>query len=466
MSENNPVFGLGAFSQLWRLVRGRVPFYPLFQNFFMNRKLPIYIDISNLMLVYLSTPLVRTILDKKAEMMKNARFEVYKIGDDENPLEAHPILDLLNNPNPLQDIAGLIQQWSIYRDIYANTFMRKVKATSAAYPKVLWNLPPGEIKIIPTGKLFDQTTFEGVIEKYVLFNSGQFQPIDYLPADIIQTTCGTSDKYFFSESKLITNKLIISNYVGAYKTRNCIINDRGALGILSSTGKEGTGAIPFGSAERDRLNESYKEKYGIEDDQTRVIMSSSALKYQSMSFPTADLMLFEEEENCFSMMCAAYGMDRKLFPDNSAAKPQAIGSDGKGKTEEAMKTTYQNTIQQEIDIFCNQFNYDVDFGLIKSGYILRGSFKHLPVMQEDEVLREQVESEKTVSLSQMLKDGIISKQEYREAMGLEGMPPAESEAPQQPAKVLTPEEQAAQETATQTAIGKIASNGIIKKIFA
>lgn len=419
------IFGSGAFgAQIWQWIRGKVPFYPLFQNFFINRKLPIYVDMNNLMLVYLSIPSLRTIIDKKADMIRNARLYIGKRGDKEYRLEKHPVLDLLRKPNDLQNWHDFISQWEMFKEIYANAFIYKLGGLSFKLPQVLYNLPPGEMKIIPTGKLFFQTKVEEIIEKFTLWNSGQYEPIDFRPKELMFLAVGTSDKYFFGESKIMTNKIIISNIDAAYKTRNIILHDRGPQGIISSDQKDSEGGYPIKREERKRLEKQYHEDYGLNEGQQRVMITTASVKWQPTTYPTKDMMLFEEVDDDKCQLLDAYGVLKDVFSSTAVNKgSNPLSSDGKGKTEEALKITYETTIQSDIDAFCNLINHDPQFGLIGTDFYLCATFDHLPVMQEDQVSAATVIQNKATAYQILLSNGVIDKDEFRAAMGYKGPAP-------------------------------------------
>jgi len=59
------------------------------------------------------------------------------------------------------------------------------------------------------------------------------------------------------------------------------------------------------------------------------------------------------------------------------------------------------------------------WGLHEQGYYLKAEFDHLPVMQDDELLSQQASKSKVETYSIMLRDGVISKQQYANEFGIE-----------------------------------------------
>lgn len=347
----------------------------------------------------------------------NVKFKVTDWKDHEKIYEDDPFLELLHSPNCLQTHGEFIQQWSIMRDVYATALIYKNKSLPSRPPKSLWVLPTGEMKINPTGLLFEQMDVDDVISNYEHINN-QFPsaaPRYFQPWEIMRYIDGPTDRYYFGISKIVTNKLIVSNLQQALTTRNVILADRGAFGILSNNIPD---AKPIGKEERRVIEQDYRQSYGNSDEQMKMIITNSDVKWQPISFPTKDLMTFEEVENCLELLCDIYGLQRDLFSSSSTTKPSPIGGDGAGKVQEALKVTYETTIAQTAEDFCRGFNRDPDFGLKARNRRLTPFYDHLPIMKEDQkdasivdMNKQTAYSVQTASLMSLLnnlKTGIIS----------------------------------------------------------
>ena len=105
-----------------------------------------------------------------------------------------------------------------------------------------------------------------------------------------------SDNLISGQSRLVSLQDPVSNIIASYEARNVLITRRGAIGILSNEGKDSIGTTPLLPGEKEDLQEDFK-KYGVTRGQLQVIISNAGLKWQSMTFPTKDLMLFEEIED-------------------------------------------------------------------------------------------------------------------------------------------------------------------------
>jgi hypothetical protein len=319
-------------------------------------------------------------------------------------------LKLLANPNPLQNREQWLTQLSIQRDIWTQAFIYQLRPIqimkgAAPLPAVLWNLPPNQIEINRTGKIWDQTKLDGIITNYKLLDGSNKT---FTPEEVIQISDHTGESYITGESKIISMRTVISNLDGALKTRNCIINDRGALGILSNATKDGEGGLPIDAKERERIEREYRTKYGLSDGQMKLMITNASLNWQPMSYPTKELALFEEVEEDFGAMCGSFGLARDIFPSTQGATFE--------NQVEAFKQTYQNTLQPQADQLMRTLNNR--WGLYQQGIELRAEYAWLPVMKEDELKNQQAELAKAQTQSQLLRDGVINKEQYAQAFGI------------------------------------------------
>lgn len=401
-----PIGGGGLRGWMFRQIFGNRLLSAFAQrNFILQKNVPIWIDMENLLQVYLMVPHLRAVIDRKAEMFSNGRFCV--VNKKGNEIEDHPIIGILENPNCLQTQEKYLFQYSIFDDIYASTFQYKVapKVGFDLSPRALWNLPPANMRVIPTGQLWNETKIGGIISKFTMENGSVNGTIrDFTTEDIIYTTSAIGAHYITGESKLISLQKPLSNIVGALRTRNCIIFDRGAMGLLSHQSKDQMGGIPLGETERKMVESQMRNEYGIQDGQMRTIITEASLSYQSMTFPTKELMLFEEIEDDFSIICGTYGMSRDIFPSVKGATFE--------NAEQAIKQTYQNTIQPCADSYCKLIMQDPGFApLFSRGHELQLNYDHLPVMKEDEKSEADADKADAEARDQYIKTIISLNQE-------------------------------------------------------
>jgi HK97 family phage portal protein len=379
----------------------------MFTQSIYDRKNPILIDTQNKLQVYNTIPHFQSVVNQLADMFKNMEINLYdkKTGEE---IESHPVLDLLKRPNPLRSFEEFLYEYYVFKSVFGNAFIYQIKGLPSALPSLMWNLLPSDVEVVPTGKLYSQTTIDGIIKSYKVYDQSTY--INVAPSDMIYKNEGVGGNLITSISKVDALQLPLSNIVGALKSENVLIVERGAEGILSNETNSDGGAIPLGKEERERIEKEMQRTYGIFDGQKRKIITNSSLKWQPMSFPMKDLMLLECIESDFQSICAAYGADRDLFPSTKGATFE--------NKNNGLKATYQNTIQPQADDFINTLNNAL--GLFKQGLYLEASYDHVPVLQEDKQMEEQAEkteAEKNsinvntiITLNGAVKNGEISRE--------------------------------------------------------
>lgn len=367
------------------------------RTYYNDKRSPVLVDMNNLIDVYNACPHLQIVINKKAEMLSNGILKLRK-KEDKTTIEKHWALDLMKNPNALQPQKEFIYEFSIYFDIYSNAFVYRNAPFSGSKPVTLFNLPPALMKIIPTGKWLDQTDLKGIIERYEMLGLDGGIARQFTPDDVMHINSGISKSILLAESKLIGLQLPISNIIGALKTRNLFIY-HGPKNLVSSKSSDGEGGIPLGKEEKKRVEDTFnKVDYGISDHQSHTVVTNSSLTVEKMSYPTKDMMLFEEVEDDFAAICGAFGMDRDLFPSTKGATFE--------NKKQGEQTTYQSTISTTSQSFCNFL--DTLLNLEAEGIESYMDYSHLAVMQEDDQKKASAAKTKIDSIIAMVTGNIIN----------------------------------------------------------
>lgn len=351
-----------------------------------------YIDFSDLEKVYLEIPQLRSIIDMRAALLMSS--EWYLFDANGKRIERSPLLDLLENPNPLQSGDDFLCNLSIQEDIYGNAFVNMNKGTFGL-PKSMYVLPNKGVEIKPTGKIFRQNSLDEIVSYYKFcYNDIE----DKFTTDEIIHFKQSDVGLILGKSKVETLQKEISNIKAAMDSRNVMIKERGAIGLIAPDGKEqGSMMTP----DEKRLAElQNQEIYGIGKDQRRVKIMSSPVKWIPTVINTKELMLFEEIESNFNVMCDVYGIKSELF------------SKVKGSTfnnyKESLKAAYQNMAIPR----ANAIAAKMSKRLCTNGQYLELIYK-VPALEENNLESVQAEAEMAQMLS-LLNEMDMTYDELRE----------------------------------------------------
>lgn len=337
-----------------------------------------YSDCNSAVKAYEECPPLSAIVNKKAQAYVNGQvFIMDKKEKESNTDYAKKIRTLLEKPNLLQTWKEFEAQQYVYQQLFSYSVVLFIVpagfAAEIANAVAMWNIPPNMLKFKETGKLFNQTDIKKVIQSVTFTYNGSENelPLDNLL--IFKDFIPSFRTLILPESRIRAVERPINNIIGAYESRNVLINYRGALGILSSDSDK-FGYVPIKKDDKDTLQKDFL-RYGLKDQQWKFIITSAAVKWQQMGIPTKDLMLFEEIEDDIDRLCDEYN-----YP------PYLMGS-GQNSTfnnvNEAKKALYQDTIMPEANNLTDQWSralklYDNNLKMVKD-------FTKVPVLQADKV---------------------------------------------------------------------------------
>lgn len=368
-----------------------------------------YENYSSSVLAYEKCPPVSAIINRKAQAYINGKTWILNSkGKEATGPEANKLKKLLMSPNPLQSWKQFEAQGKVFFDLFGFNIVLPIKPIgfpSNIDATSLWNIPASWIDIQATQEMF--TKAGGIGLSQIAFNfNGSRSVINVSDLIIIRDFTPSFSTITFPGSKLHALSLPINNIIGALESRNVMINFRGALGILSSDAGTGMYApIAMTPQEKDDLQRDFK-RYGLRSKQLQVIMTTAALKWQQMGYPTKDLLLMEEVQESTKSLC-----DGLNFP------PHLLGliDPTFNNQESADKGLYQNCIIPDANNIYDQWS--TAFGLYDLNLRLDKDFSHLPVLQDDKVALGEARWRLNQAYAIEWEKGLVTKNQWRVANG-------------------------------------------------
>jgi hypothetical protein len=153
-----------------------------------------------------------------------------------------------------------------------------------------------------------------------------------------------------------------------------LLENIGAIGILSAVNSDLGGALPMSPEEREQIQRDW---YNRSKDE--LIISESDVKWTPMSFPTKDLMLFDELKADKLAIIDAFGLNYYIFSNESGSTYSNVNY--------GERLAYTTTIIPEAEHIYN--NISEQLGLEKEGLRLVADYEHLPVLQKDYLQESQ-----------------------------------------------------------------------------
>jgi hypothetical protein len=320
---------------------------------------------------------------------------------DGNLVTDHWINDLITKPNGVQSWSDVVYSMSVQDALYSNV-VAYCPVRSFGQRNLIITLPNNKIKINLTGKKLKQMEINDLIDSFVFtYDDGSKETIQL--EDSIYLTTADGMNIVRPISRIDSLRLPLSNIMASYNKRNVLLENLGAIGILSAQSNDMGGAIPMTPEERQKIQ---KDWYRRQKDE--LIITESNVNWQPMSYPTRDLMLFEELTEDKLAIIDAFGLNYNLFSSEKGATFSNV--------RDSIRMAYTDTIIPE-----TQQMYDsmiAQWGL-QGEYYLQANFQHLPILQDDEQVKAQAEKTKVDTWSVMLRDGVITQQQYAEEFDIE-----------------------------------------------
>jgi len=365
-----------------------------------GQKTAVWIDTGDAFKHYVEIPELRAVVNKRASMMSANKPCLYDL--DGNKIESHWFLDLIRQPNATQTWADVVFMLSVNDALFSNAFAYAPKRSFGIVTQ-FQPLPSDRIKIMTTGKTLKQTTVDGYIEKFVFcYDDGEKENLDVEEVVYLMTPDGIN--LINPSSRLESLKYPLSNIKASYHKRNVLLENIGAIGILSARNSDIGGAIPMTPDDKKQIQ---KDWYRRSKDE--LIITESDVNWQPMSYPTKDLLLFEELNADKLAIVDAFGLNIHVFSQERGATFSNV--------RDGLRMVYSDTIIPETQAMYD--NIGEQLGLDKEGLRLVADFSHVHVLQENEEEAANVLNTKADALNKIQTAGVqLTEDEQRALLGL------------------------------------------------
>lgn len=385
--------------KLNNLARNKVPNRQYSVDFF-GKKQAVWVDTSDSYKLYIEIPELRTVVNKKAQMLS---LGIPKLVNDKGDIiEKHWVLDLIKNPNPLQSWSDVIYSISVNDSLHSASFVYAPKRVTDIV-NLFVPLPSHKMQINTTGKSLKQMTKDGLIQDYTYNYDGQNKEnLSLEEVIIIQANDGIN--ILNPVSRIESLKFPISNIKAQYNKRNVLLENLGAIGILSSENSDMGGALPMTPEEKRDIQRDWY--YRSKDE---LMITESAVKWQPMSYPTKDLMLFEELTADKLAIIDLFGLNYYIFSNEKGSTYSNV--------RDGIRMAYTDTIIPESKKIYD--NISESLGLDKQGLRLIADYDHIPVLQDDYLSQSEALNKRADALTKIVNAGIaLSEEEMRALLNI------------------------------------------------
>lgn len=393
-------FGVN-FNPMGRVIDDMKGIFPVNQSQIWGKKEAVWIDVNDAWKLYIEIPELRAVIDKRAQMMSANHPCLYDSKGER--VEKHWILDLIDKPNAIQSWSDVVYSISVQDGLYNNAFAY-APARSGGIRNLMVPLPADKVKMHLSGKKLKQMDAEDMVDKFTfVYDTGEKEAIDWL--DMLYFTTDDGMNIIKPVSRIESLRYPLSNIKAQYHKRNVLLENIGAIGILSSENSDMAGTIPMTPEEKREIQQDWYKRQKDE-----LIITEAKVNWTPMSFPTKDLMLFEELTADKLALFDAFGLNANIFSSTQGTTFSNV--------RDSIRMIYTDTIIPE-----TQSMYDSlmrQWGLHSQGYYLKAEFNHLPIMQDDEVQAANTMKIKAETLEKLRNLGVVmDEQEIRHLLRID-----------------------------------------------
>lgn len=365
-----------------------------------------------------------SVIDKLAESDITGVVEILrKVGKGkENVLKtewANQMMRLFTTPNPLQSWEQFRGQQIIYKKVfgYCPVFPVVPAGFGPEYASAMVNLPPWLFSAEPTQKYFYKSKIEEIVRYYKATIMGE--TVEFDPKDIFILKDSFMPDYectgmILPQSRLVGLDMAVSNICAAMEADNVLLKKKGPLGFIShevAAGKDSVGYMPMKEEDKIEIQNDLR-RYGLSWSQYQYVVSKVAMRWNPMSFDVKGLGTKETVLAGARAICQRLGFPYVLFEDSE--------STFSNQNTAYLKLYDDNVIpnnKRDMSEYAIFFKADENNAKIVTDY------SELGVFQEDDLNQGKARAAKAQALEIEYVNDIITKNQWLEVLGLDGIGP-------------------------------------------
>lgn len=365
---------------------------------------PVWVSTTDKFALYYEIPELHAVINRYAKMVASANPILVNDKGEVQKNNGNSIFKLIDRPSAMQSWGTMMYMIAVNKCVTNNALIYAPKGTFGALQ--LLPLAFNNVKIVPTGKTLISAETGSFIEKFQIPTSVVDSYQDFSPEEVIYLTEPDGINLFNTKSKIDSLKYPLSNLKKQYEKRNVLLVNLFSLGILSSENKDGISAMPLEPKDIKQMRDDMKRRHDGE-----IIITDKSVKFDPMTFPTKDLMLFEEMTADKLAIIDEFGLNQHMFGQ---------GEGGKGSTfsnvEMGERQAYNSTIIPDTEIIYDEFTKQL--GLDREGLYLVPDFSHISVLKADEKYTAEAMAKRAEAVAKINELTPLSQDEMRKLLGI------------------------------------------------
>ena len=358
--------------------------------------------------IYETCAPVSSIIDSMSDAFVNGEIQAYNVSavrkkqrDINKEWQA-----LLDNPNWLQDGSQFFKQIYAYRKMFGYCYVIKMKAAGFDKPTSLWCLPPWlltieyhESGLYLTDRKLNRTVKLKWGGKDIVLNSD----------DLIlftDTTNVFNQTNWLPLPRIYTKQYSLTLIKSILEAETTLIQNKGALGIISSAQQAQGITIPLSKEHKDDLQTQWSQ-YGLQRNKWQMMFSNANIAYTPLVFDSNQLQLKEGYLNAIKDICDGLNYPFQLSAHSDQSTYNNVVS--------ADKRLYQNAIIPD----AKSIFKTLEQGLIPNDINVRIDvyYDHIAALQENK--KDEADARRSMNMALKIEwdNGLITKNMWLEELG-------------------------------------------------
>lgn len=366
-------------------------------------------DAASLRWLYQHCAPLSAIISQKAEAFATGKLEVLSATTGNFARGEQKKWDkLFDQPNILQSKKQFLKQVYSYMQLYGFTIVLKnYPAGFKDVPYSMWVVPYEMLYFEPINKPFYLITKDELVNRIYIDWNGTRVKLDPENIMFLSDSSALIDaNTLLPQSRVISLQKPISIIMSSLEAELTLIQKRGAIGILSNKTTDINGTQPLTKPEKEQIQNDFQRTYGLQRGAAQYIITSANLEWQSMTYPTRELMLHESYIKAYKDLVDAYGYEWALTAHSDQSTYNNV------KT--ASLNLYQNTIIPEADNIAEQLVRGLNAE--EQGVVFEFSYEHNPVFNQTEKERGEGKRALNDALQVEWTNGLITLNDWREEL--------------------------------------------------
>jgi HK97 family phage portal protein len=261
-------------------------------------------------------------------------------------IEDHPIVDLLNRPNPYMGRAEFFEAMVGYKLITGNSYTHGVRISAgrdAGKFGELWVMPAQLTEIIASKDA------EYIIRGYKLnwyagTEAYELKAEDVMHLKYFNPDYSSAGSHLYGLSPLQSARRVVTRSNEAYTANAKMLKNMSPPGILML---DDDNVEQFTETQASQLEKQWAQKIGSERA-GKVMVTGAKMKWQALGLSPVDLNILESQKMDLRDICNVYGVSSELLND-----PENKTNSNKKESRMAL---YYETVIPELDLIRDELN--------------------------------------------------------------------------------------------------------------